>query len=259
MKTKYRQEAADLSLKEAIEGIVLQMSGYGYRRVQRELQNQGKVVNHKKVLRLMRQYGLLRKPKRRFRVTTDSNHNFRVYPNLLRDLVVAALNQAWVADITYIALPQGFCYLAVIIDLFSRKVVGFSLRENLDASLSLAALQMALQTRKVSEGLIHHSDRGVQYASGDYTDLLKANQMQISMSARGNPYDNAFAESFLKTLKAEEVYLNDYQDFTEAKEHIESFITAVYNQKRLHSGIDYLSPEQFENLLLVKADVSVSI
>lgn len=256
METKDQKEANDLKLKEAIEAVILRMPGYGYRRVTRELRRVGLLLNHKKVLRLMKQFGLLRKPKKRFKITTDSNHPFRVYPNLIRGLAVTALNQVWVADITYIALPHGFCYLAVIIDLYSRKVVGFALSQSLDHSLSVEALKMALSAREI---LIHHSDRGVQYATGDYTTLLKACQIQISMSAGGDPYDNAFAESFMKTIKAEEVYLNDYDDFVEAKERVESFISDVYNQKRLHSSIGYLSPEDFERSLLVKANISVSI
>jgi transposase InsO family protein len=180
--------------------------------------------------------------------TTDSNHGFCVYPNLAKDLEVTGFNQLWVADITYIRLTNEFIYLAVIIDLFSRKCVGWELERNIDTQLTLNALDMALSKRGGTRlsGLVHHSDRGVQYAANDYIDRLKENGIRISMSRKGNPYDNAFAESFIKTVKYEEVYLREYESYDEAKRNIKKFIEEVYNEKRIHSSIGYLTPEEFE-------------
>ena len=190
--------------------------------------------------------------KKRFRLqTTDSNHGEKVYPNLVRDMVVTDINQLWVADITYIQLLKEFVYLAVIIDVFSRRCIGWELSRHIDTQLTLNALHKALRTRMTDDldGLIHHSDQGVQYASREYVDCLKEHGIQISMSRRGNPYDNAFCESFLKTLKCEEVYLNEYETFNDAIQNIDHFIEEVYNLKRLHSSIGYKSPVDFEKAL----------
>jgi putative transposase len=219
---------------------------YGSRRITRELRERGRCVNRKKVQRLMRKDNLLCLRKRRFVVTTDSNHALPVYPNLAREMVLTGIDQLWRADISYVRLETEFVYLAVVLDAFSRKVVGWALGRTLEATLAIAALRMALETRKPAAGLVHHSDRGVQYASGDYTDLLKANSVQISMSRSGNPYDNAQCESFMKTLKYEEVYRNEYRDLAEARAQIGAFIEQVYNEKRLHSALGYLPPARFE-------------
>jgi len=205
---------SDVELRDEIQRIALEFSYYGSRRVTRELHERGWRVNRKKVQRLMRKDNLLCLRKRRFVVTTDSNHPLPVYPNLARDMVLTGINQLWRADITYVRLETEFVYLAVVLDASSRKVIGWALDRTLEATLTIEALQMALRTRKPAPGLVHHSDRGVQYASGDYTDLLKANGIQISMSRCGNPYDNAQCESFMKTLKYEEVYRNEYRDLT---------------------------------------------
>lgn len=236
----------DVDIRDEIEKIVLEFPGYGYRRVTHELKRRGHFVNHKTVLRIMREESLLCHIKRSFIRTTDSAHSFFVYPNLARDLVLAKINQLWVGDITYIRLMREFVYLAVILDAFSRKVIGFHLSQRIDANLCLRALEMAISSRKLMPGLIHHSDQGVQYASGEYTNRLKECGIRISMSRKGNPYDNAKAESFFKTLKTEEVYLFEYETFAEATLRIVMFIEDVYNQKRLHSSLGYMPPNEFE-------------
>ena len=236
----------DVELRDAIELIVLEFPGYGYRRVTKQLHREGWGVNHKRVLRVMREEALLCQLKRRFVVTTDSGHNHRTYPNLLEGLALDGLDQAWVADITYIRLPTSFVYLAAILDACSRKCIGWELSRFIDTQLTLAALRMALSERQPPRGFIHHSDRGVQYASGEYVEALEHAGARTSMAARGNPYDNAKAESFFKTLKREEVYLKEYRTFEEAENNIRHFIEDVYNQKRLHSSLGYLPPVEFE-------------
>jgi putative transposase len=244
--------ADDLVLRTAIEEVVLEMPGYGYRRVTQELRRRGWQVNHKRVLRVMREESLLCRLQRKWVRTTDSEHGLRTYPNLLKQAgwrLLTGVDQAWVADITYIRLPGGFCYLAALLDAYSRKVVGWELSEDIDHRLVLAALQQALQARKPAPGWIHHSDQGVQYACRDYVEVLEAAEARISMSGKGRPRDNAQAESFMRTLKHEEVYLGDYQSFMEAKQAIGRFISEVYNEKRLHSSLGYRPPSEFEQLL----------
>lgn len=224
------------------------MPAYGYRRVTAELRRRSWMVNHKRVLRLMRQDNLLCLRKRAFVRTTNSDHKLPIYPNLVRELTVSGLNQLWAADITYIRLQHEFVYLAVILDVFSRRVIGWALGRTLEAQLAIAALKMALRRGRVEPGLVHHSDRGVQYASQAYTELLTERGIRISMSRKGNPYDNANAESFMKTLKYEEVYRSEYRDLEDARRQIRRFIEAVYNRKRLHSALGYRSPVEFERL-----------
>lgn len=231
-----------------IEAIIEEFPGYGYRRVTKELHRRGYPDNHKKVLRIMKEQGLTRKPKRRWVRTTDSNHGHRVYPNLVRNLLVTGPNQLWVADITYIGILSGFVYLAVILDLFARRVVGHALSRNIDTALCLGALRMALAQRRPPKGIVHHSDRGVQYASCDYVNELLAYGLRISMARKGNPYDNAAAESFIKTLKSEEVYLWEYRTMADVQSRVPSFIDDVYNRKRLHSSLGYRPPVEFEEL-----------
>ena len=242
--------ARDVDLREAIEQIVLAFSGYGYRRVTAELHRQKWMVNHKRVLRVMREESLLCQLKRHFVVTTNSAHDFRHAPNRIADLPITGLNQVWVADLTYIRLPTTFVYLAAILDAYSRRCIGWRLSRSIDTQLTLAALELALQHRRPDPGVIHHSDHGVQYASTDYVTRLEAAGIQLSMAAVGNPYENARIESFFKTLKREEVYLNDYQSFAEADAHLEQFIEIVYNQKRLHSSLGYRPPVEFEALVI---------
>jgi transposase InsO family protein len=247
------QEDIDRHLRKEIEGIATEFPFYGYRRISKELKRRDLLVNHKKVLRLMKEDNLLCRRKKAFRpVTTDSDHSYNIYPNLAKDLMVTGLNQLWVSDITYVRLPCGFAYLAAIEDVFSRKCVGWNLGLCIDTELALKALQMAITNRKKIgfAKLIHHSDRGVQYASNEYVDLLVQNGISTSMSRSGNPYDNAFAESFNKTLKVEEVYINEYETFEDALKNIRRFIEVVYNKKRLHSSIGYVPPEEFEKEVL---------
>lgn len=239
-----KKEAADL--RDRIEQIVVEFARYGYRRVTHQLRREGWKVNHKRVARLMREQSLQCQIKRRWVKTTDSEHGYRVYPNLLKGLEVRGRNQVWVADITYIRILTGFLYLAVVLDLFSRKVIGWALSEQIDAELTLAGLRMALAERGAVKGCIHHSDRGVQYACHAYVEELEAAGMRISMARKGNPYDNAAAESFMKTLKYEEVYLWDYHSLEDVKHRIPYFLQQVYNHKRLHSALGYVTPEEFE-------------
>jgi transposase InsO family protein len=242
----------DVALRDAIERIVLEFPGYGYRRVTAALGREGWSVNHKRVLRVMREESLLCQIKRRFVPTTDSAHAFGRYPNLIKETQLDGLDQAWIADITYVRLPTTFCYLAAVLDAYSRKCVGWHLSRFIDTHLALSALEMALATRRPEPGLIHHSDQGVQYASSEYVSRLEEAGARISMASVGNPYENAKAESFFRNLKMEEVYLKDYQDFEEAEENIGRFIEEVYNEKRLHSSLGYLPPVEFEALHTLK-------
>jgi transposase InsO family protein len=230
------------SLLWEIRTICEEMQGYGSPRVTQELHRRGYRVNHKRVARLMDKANLQCRRKKRFVRTTDSSHDCHVYPNVAKDVVVERPDQLWRADITYIRLVNEVIYLAVILDAFSRRVVGWALARHIDAALTVGALKMAIEGRHVQSGLMHHSDRGVQYACDEYIALLLKHKFVISMSRKGNPYDNAMAESFMKTLKTEEVYINEYDTFTDAYRNIEHFIESVYNQKRLHSSLGYLTP-----------------
>ena len=247
LKRAARQQREDL-LREQIKRTALLWPSYGRPRITHELRRQGLVVNPKRIYRVMKEEGLVARKKKRFIRTTDSDHALEVYPNLAADLLVNGTNQLWVADLSYIRLKEEFVYLAVILDSFSRKAVGWALGRRLDASLPLQALEGALASRKHSSELVHHSDRGCQYASREYTGRLKERGIQISMSRKGNPYDNAFAESFFKTLKYEEVYLCEYRNLDHARTSIRCFIEEVYNQKRLHSAIGYMPPDEFEEI-----------
>lgn len=215
-------------------------------------------LSYNEVRRLMKALNLIIIKRRQMVCTTDSDHELKVYPNLAKGFKPTAFNQLWVADITYIHLAKGFAYLATILDVFSRRCIGWALSRNIDAKLALDALEMAFKERKGVDltGLIHHSDRGVQYASQEYVDCLTAHSIQVSMSRRGNPYDNAFAESFNKTVKYEEVYMKEYETFEDAYENVPAFIVEVYNAKRLHSSIGYLAPDVYEKRALLCLEVS---
>jgi len=237
----------DMEVRSAIQTIALEhRRRYGYRRITRELRRRGMLVNHKRVARILREDGLLGLQPRAFVVTTDSRHDLEVYLNLASRMKLTGMNQLWVADITYIRLRAEFVYLAVILDAYSRKVVGWALERTLAARLPIAALEHALAERQPPPGLVHHSDRGVQYASGDYVRILRKHQMIPSMSRPANPYDNASCESFMKTLKREEIYANQYQDLDHLRANVEEFIEQYYNRCRLHSALGYLPPEEFE-------------
>jgi putative transposase len=241
----------DMDLRDEIQRIALESPSYGWPRITAELKRRGWKANHKRVYRIMREDNLLCLRRRKFVVTTDSNHNRPVYPNLARGMVLTDINQLWVADITYIRLETEFIYLAVVLDAFSRRVIGWALDRTLEDEITLSALRMALERRILSPGLVHHSDRGVQYASQDYTDILKSRGIEISMSRKGNPYDNATCESFMKTLKYEEVHRQEYRDLAEARGSIKHFLERVYNQKRLHSALGYRPPLEFERELRI--------
>jgi putative transposase len=241
---------ADMELRDAIQRIALQWPSYGRPRITAELRRRGWTVNPKRVYRNLRKDNLLCMRKRKFVVTTDSNHGRKVYPNLAHEMVLTDVDQLWVADITYIRLREEFVYVAVILDAFSRRVIGWALDRTLEDKLTLAALRMALSRRSVQSGLVHHSDRGSQYASGDYTDLLAANEIGISMSRKGNPWDNAACESFMKTLKYEEVFRSDYRDLQDAQLSIRDFLEKIYNAQRLHSALGYMPPAEFEANLI---------
>jgi len=249
---------ADMDLRDEIQKIALEWPSYGSRRIKRELKERGWDVNRKRVQRLMREDNLLCVRKRKFVVTTDAAHGLKVYPNLAGSMILTGVDQLWIADITYIRLEEEFVYLAVILDAYSRRVIGWHLSDGLDDSLTQTALRMALGQRVVRPGLVHHSDRGVQYASGDYTDLLKANGIDISMSRKASPWENAACESFMKTLKCEEVYRTEYRNVTDARARIGEFLEKVYNEKRLHSALDYRSPVQFESTLATPPEARIS-
>jgi len=242
----------DMDLRDAIQRIALEWPSYGRPRVTAELRRRGWTVNPKRVYRLLREDNLLCVRKRKFVATTDSNHGRKVYPNLAAGMVLTGVGQLWRADITYIRLRDEFVFLAVILDAFSRRAIGWALDRHMEDELTLTALRMAIEQRGVALGLVHHSDRGSQYASNDYTDLLKASGIEISMSRKGNPWDNAACESFMKTLKYEEVLRNEYRDLAEARASIHEFLEKVYNRKRLHSALGYLPPVEFEAQLAAR-------
>jgi len=242
------EKGADLRGK--IEAICLEYPRYGYRRVTEQLKREGLRVNHKKVLRLMRESDLLCRISRRWVKTTDSKHRFPRYPNLIKGMVTSCLNQVWLSDITYIRIRTGFVYLAAILDAYSRKVIGYAVSRSLDTAVTVEALKMAIARRQPDAGVIHHSDQGVQYASGEYVDELKRHGFLISMARTGNPYENAVMESFFKTLKHEEVNLCEYETYQDVLIRLPYFLEEVYNHKRLHSALGYRPPNEFEEVLL---------
>jgi transposase InsO family protein len=238
----------EMEVRSAIQQIALEhRRRYGYRRITAELHRRGMQINHKRVVRIMREDNLLGLQPRRFKVTTDSNHKFEVYLNLAARMKLSGINQLWVADITYIRLKAEFVYLAVILDGFSRRVVGWALDHTLAMRLTVGALELAIERRQPQPGLVHHSDRGLQYARAEYITILEKHHMIPSMSRPANPYDNASCESFMKTLKREEIYTNPYRDLEHLRAHLAAFIEQYYNRGRLHSALGYHSPDEFED------------
>ena len=250
--TREEKEEQDADLREQIENVRISFPRAGYRYLQVELKKKGITIGERRLRRVLKKFGMQIRPRKRFVATTDSNHSYRVYPNHLPGMRLDGINQVWASDITYIRIENGFVYLAVILDLFSRKVIGWAISKNIDRHLTLSALRMAIEGRKPPKGVIHHSDRGSQYLCEDYTKLLEDNHFIMSCSRKGNPYDNAWVESFMKTLKDNEVYLWEYKTLLDVVERVPHFIEEVYNRKRPHSSLNYFSPEEFEKVVEVE-------
>ena len=248
----------EADLIDRLDAIHAEFPRCGYRMMKQYLKRAGVIVSARRLRRLMKQHGLQALIKRAYVTTTDSNHKLPVYPNLIAGLAVTGINQVWVADITYIRILTGFVYLAVILDVYSRRIVGWAISTRIDGELTIKALNDAIEKRNPTRGTFHHTDRGVQYAYGEYVKILEQRGFHISMSAKGNPYDNAFAESLMKTLKYDEIYLWNYETWNDVMDRLPNFIEEVYNKKRLHSGIGYLPPEEFEKLLEGKSDNDAS-
>lgn len=244
--SRAEQEEREADLRDKIEQIRIEFPRAGYRTLLQYLKRAGVLIGERRLRGVLAKFALQIKPKRRFVRTTDSNHPHPVYPNWVKGLPVTGINQVWASDLTYIRIENGFVYLAVILDLYSRKVIGWAISKRMDAELVLDALRMALKRRRPKPGCIHHSDRGVQYLCEKYVTLLLENGFKISCSAKGNPYDNAFVESFMKTLKQNEVYLWAYETYLDVIERVPYFIEEIYNKKRLHSSLGYQTPEEFE-------------
>jgi transposase InsO family protein len=247
-KKNINKKQKELRIRKKIEDISREHPYYGYRRITAQLRRDQVIINRKKVLKIMQEMGIQGRIKRKYIITTNSKHHNKIYSNLIKDKELTGINQVWCADITYIRILNGFVYLSAIIDIYSRKIVGYAIGRTLSSELTIAALNMAIATRK-TDNLIHHSDQGIQYSCKDYIKILKDNVIRISMSGKGNPYDNAFAESLFKTIKQEEVYLWQYETFSDVVDRIPYFIEDVYNKKRLHSSLGYRPPEEYERLL----------
>lgn len=244
----------EADIRDRVDAIHSEFPRCGYRSMKQYLKRQGVVVSARKLRALMKQHGLQALIKRAFVKTTDSDHELPIYPNLIQGIALTGINQLWVADVTYIRILTGFVYLAVMLDVYSRRIVGWAISPRIDGELTIKALKDAIDKRKPPRGVFHHTDRGVQYAYSEYVKILKEHGFHISMSAKGNPYHNAFAESLMKTLKYDEVYLWNYENWNDVIERLPKFIEEVYNKKRLHSGIGYLPPEEFEKSLEGKSN-----
>ena len=244
--SRAEQEEQDADIRGKIEQIRVELPRAGYRPMVHYLKRQGIVIGERRLRRVIKKFELQIRPRKKFVKTTDSNHQYFIYPNLLPEMTVTAPDQVWASDITYIRIENGFIYLAVIIDLYSRKIIGWQISKKIDGQLTLDALDMAIRLRKPKPGVIHHSDRGVQYLCDKYIARLKENKIHVSCSAKGNPYDNAWTESFMKTLKDNEVYMWHYETYLDVLERVPYFIEEVYNKKRVHSSLGYVTPEEFE-------------
>ena len=251
-KTRAEQEEEDADIRGKIEQLRVTHKRAGYRPLLHYLKRNGVNIGETKLRRILKKFELQIRPKKQFVATTDSAHDYLVYPNLLEEMTIDDVNQVWTADITYIRIANGFVYLAVILDLCSRKVIGYSISKRIDRVLTISALEMAILRRRPPRGVIHHSDRGVQYLCDDYVQLLTDHGFHVSCSRKGNPYDNAWTESFMKTLKYEEIYMGHYETYLDVVENLPHFIEEIYNKKRLHSSLGYVPPEEFEEQLKMK-------
>jgi transposase InsO family protein len=249
--TPLEKEVWEADLRGKIEGIREEFPRTGYRMLLAHLKRNGFKIGERKLRSFIKKFNLQFKAKRRFVNTTDSNHNHEVHPNLIEELSITGINQVWTADITYIRINNGFVYLAVILDLYSRMVIGWAISKRIDGKLALSALEMAIKRRKPTGGVIHHSDRGVQYLCGEYVAMLDQHGFHKSCSRKGNPYDNSWTESFMKTFKCDEVYMFNYETYLDVVERTPQFIEEVYNKKRPHSALNYLTPNEFENKIKV--------
>lgn len=251
-KSRAQKEEEDADLRGKIEQVRVYFPRAGYRPLLHHLKRNGVNIGETKLRRVLEKFEMQIRPLKKFVKTTDSNHAHRVYPNLLPEMTIDGINQVWTADITYIRIANGFVYLAVVLDLFSRKVIGYAISKRIDGALAVNALEMAILRRNPSAGVVHHSDRGVQYLCDNYIEKLSSRKFHISCSAKGNPYDNAWTESFMKTLKYEEIFMGHYEMYLDVVENLPHFIEEVYNKKRLHSSLGYLPPEEFEEMIKMK-------